>query len=245
MTLDSGTLKSGLDLSHIKSTIRPQDDLFRFMNGKWLDESEIPADRASDGAFYWLHQQAEQKVRQIIEEQADSKSASGTIAQKIGDLYQSFMDEAGVQALGIKPIAADLAKAQSFKDAKEFHQLLGELESRGFGGLFYAFVSTDHKDSTTNIIYLGQSGLSLPDEAYYREDTYAEIRTAFTAHIAKMYELAGLPNGQASAQLVLELETQIAASHWDQVKDRDATLTYNKKTFALISSEKKELIYFI
>jgi putative endopeptidase len=226
------SLKSGLDLSHINSAIRPQDDLFRFMNGKWLDESEIPADRASDGAFYWLYQQAEQQVRQIIEEQAASKSATGTIAQKIGDLYNSFMDEAGVQALGVKPIAADLASAQSFKDVKEFYQLLGEMEARGLGGLFYAYVSTDHMDSTANIIYLGQSGLSLPDEAYYREDTYADIRSAFTSHIAKMYELAGLPNGSASAKLVLELETQIAASHWDQVKDRDATLTYNKKTFA-------------
>ena len=225
------SLKSGLDLSHINSSVRPQDDLFRFMNGKWLDESVIPADRASDGAFYWLYEQAEKQVRQIIEDQAASKSAPGTIAQKIGDLYNSFMDEARANELGVKPIAAELAKAQSFKDSKEFHQLLGELEARGLGGLFYAYVTTDHMDSTQNIVYLGQSGLSLPDEAYYREDAYAEIRTAFTAHVAKMFALAGLANGEAAAKLVLELETQIAACHWDQVKDRDATLTYNKKSF--------------
>jgi putative endopeptidase len=226
------SLKSGLDLSHINSSVRPQDDLFRFMNGKWLDESEIPADRASDGAFYWLYEQAEKQVKQIIEEQAASKSASGSIAQKIGDLYNSFMDEARANELGIKPISAELTKAQSFKDAKEFHQLLGELEARGLGGLFYAYVTTDHMDSTQNIVYLGQSGLSLPDEAYYREDTYEEIRTAFTAHISKMFALAGLANGETAAKLILELETEIAASHWDQVKDRDATLTYNKKSFA-------------
>ena len=219
------SLKSGLDLSHINSSVRPQDDLFRFMNGKWLDESVIPADRASDGAFYWLYEQAEKQVRQIIEDQAASKSAPGTIAQKIGDLYNSFMDEARANELGIKPIAAELAKAQSFKDSKEFHQLLGELEARGLGGLFYAYVTTDHMDSTQNIVYLGQSGLSLPDEAYYREDAYVEIRTAFTSHIAKMFALAGLANGEAAAKLILELETEIAASHWDQVKDRDATLT--------------------
>jgi putative endopeptidase len=201
------------------------------MNGKWLDESVIPADRASDGAFYWLYEQAEKQVRQIIEDQAASKSAAGTIAQKIGDLYNSFMDEARANELGIKPIAAELAKAQSFKDSKEFHQLLGELEARGLGGLFYAYVTTDHMDSTQNIVYLGQSGLSLPDEAYYREDAYAEIRTAFAAHVAKIFELAGLANGEAAAKLVLELETQIASCHWDQVKDRDATLTYNKKSF--------------
>ena len=225
------SLKSGLDLSHINSSVRPQDDLFRFMNGKWLDESVIPADRASDGAFYRLYEQAEKQVREIIEEQAAIKSASGTIAQKIGDLYNSFMDEDRANALGVKPISDELTKAQSFKDSKEFHQLLGELEARGLGGLFYAYVTTDHMDSTQNIVYLGQSGLSLPDEAYYREDSYAEIRTAFTAHVAKMFELAGLANGEAAAKLVLELETQIASCHWDQVKDRDATLTYNKKSF--------------
>lgn len=225
------SLISGLDLSHINSSVRPQDDLFRFMNGKWLDESVIPADRASDGAFYWLYEQAEKQVRQIIEDQAASKSAAGTIAQKIGDLYNSFMDEARANELGIKPIAAEIAKAQNFKDSKEFHQLLGELEARGLGGLFYAYVTTDHMDSTQNIVYLGQSGLSLPDEAYYREDAYAEIRTAFTAHVAKMFSLAGLADGEVAAKLVLELETQIASCHWDQVKDRDATLTYNKKSF--------------
>jgi putative endopeptidase len=225
------SLKSGLDLSHINSSVRPQDDLFRFMNGKWLDESVIPADRASDGAFYWLYEQAEKQVRQIIEDQAASKSAAGTIAQKIGDLYNSFMDESRANELGIKPIAAELSKAQSFKDSTEFHKLLGELEARGLGGLFYAYVTTDHMDSTQNIVYLGQSGLSLPDEAYYREDAYVDIRAAFTSHIAKMFALAGLANGEAAAKLILELETEIAASHWDQVKDRDATLTYNKKSF--------------
>ena len=230
-------MKSGLDLSHIDQGIRPQDDLFRFMNGKWLKESTIPADRASDGAFYWLYEQAEKQVKQIILDQAASKAATGSNAQKIGDLYNSFMDEAGIEKLGLSPIADDLAKAAGIKTVDDFLKTLGEFEARGLSGLFYTYVSTDNKDSTKNIVYLGQSGLSLPDEAYYREDEYKEIRQAFLKHVEKMFELANLENPSQSAAQVLEIETQLAAYHWDQVKDRDAELTYNKKSF----SELKQL----
>ena len=230
-------MKSGLDLSHIDQGIRPQDDLFRFMNGKWLKESTIPADRASDGAFYWLYEQAEKQVKQIILDQAASKAATGSNAQKIGDLYNSFMDEAGIEKLGLSPIADDLAKAAGIKTVDDFLKTLGEFEARGLSGLFYTYVSTDNKDSTKNIVYLGQSGLSLPDEAYYREDEYKEIRQAFLKHVQKMFELANLENPSQSAAQVLEIETQLAAYHWDQVKDRDAELTYNKKSF----SELKQL----
>ena len=225
-------MKSGLDLSHIDQSVRPQDDLFRFMNGKWLKESKIPEDRASDGAFYWLYEQAEKQVKQIILDQAASKAAAGSNAQKIGDLYNSFMDEDGIEKLGLSPIADDLAKAADIKTVDDFLKTLGGFEARGLSGLFYTYVSTDNKDSTKNIVYLGQSGLSLPDEAYYREDEYKQIRQEFLKHVAKMFELAQLENPSQSAQEVLEIETQLAAYHWDQVKDRDAEATYNKKSFA-------------
>jgi len=225
-------MRSGLDLNHIDSAVRPQDDLFRFMNGKWLKESKIPEDRASDGAFYWLYEQAEKQVKQIILDQAASGAAAGSNAQKIGDLYNSFMDEAKAEQLGTTPIEKDLAAAASFKTADQFFQILGDLESRGLSGLFYSYVSTDNKDSTKNIVYLGQGGISLPDEAYYREDEYQEIRDAFLIHVEKIFDLAKLANGKAAAAQVLELETQIAACHWDQVKDRDAEATYNKKSFS-------------
>jgi len=225
-------MRSGLDLNHIDSAVRPQDDLFRFMNGKWLKESKIPEDRASDGAFYWLYEQAEKQVKQIILDQAASGAAAGSNAQKIGDLYNSFMDEAKAEQLGTTPIEKDLAAAASFKTADQFFQILGDLESRGLSGLFYSYVSTDNKDSTKNIVYLGQGGISLPDEAYYREDEYQEIRDAFLIHVEKIFDLAKLANGKAAAAQVLELETQIAACHWDQVRDRDAEATYNKKSFS-------------
>jgi putative endopeptidase len=201
------------------------------MNGKWLKESTIPEDRASDGAFYWLYEQAEKQVKAIILDQAASSAAAGSNAQKIGDLYNSFMDEGVVEKLGITPIAGELAKAAGIKTVDDFIKTLGDFEARGLSGLFYTYVSTDHKDSTENILYLGQGGLSLPDEAYYREDEYEQIRQAFLKHVQKMFELAKIENPSQAANQVLEIETEIAACHWDQVKDRDAQLTYNKKSF--------------
>lgn len=225
-------MKSGLTTEFIKSQTRPQDDLFRHVNGKWLDEAVIPADRSSDGAFYWLRELSEKRVRSIIEDLSQGTPEAGTVAQKIGDLYRSFMDESTIEKAGINPIREDLARAQAIGSVEQFLSVMGELESRGGAGLFYSFITTDNKESTKNIAYLGQSGLSLPDEAYYREDEYVDIRSAFLLHIERMFTLAGITEGGVHATRILELESEIASHHWDQVKDRDATATYNKFTFA-------------
>ena len=229
-------MRSGIDLKHIKASVRPQDDLYRHVNGTWIDSAEIPADRSSDGAFYQLYEQAELHVRQIIEELSAGASTPNSIPQKIGDLYRSFMDEARAQTLGLEPVANYLAKALAVKDVTQFHKTLGEFESLGLGGLFYQYITTDNMDSNSNIIYVGQSGLSLPDEAYYREEEFAEIRLALLAHIERMFTLAKIANPADHAKRIFDLETQIASHHWDQVRDRDATLTYNKMTIQELKS---------
>ncbi len=225
-------MKSGISTEYLKATTRPQDDLFRHVNGKWLDEAVIPADRSVDGAFTWLRELSEKRVRAIIEDLSKDVALPGSVAQKIGDLFRSFMAEEAIEAAGIDPIRDDLNRAQAITTRSEFLTVMGDFESRGGSGLFYSFITTDNKDSTRNIAYLGQSGLSLPDEAYYREDEYALIRSNYLLHIEKMFSLAGILNGAAHAERILALETEIAAHHWDQVKDRDATLTYNKFTNA-------------
>ena len=159
---------SGLFLEHIDPTIRPQDDLFRHINGGWIKSAQIPSDRSSDGAFYRLYEKSERDVRVIIEELAAGSHPQGTNAQKIGDLYKTFMDEGRINALGISPVQADIELALSVSDVTTFHQVLGDFERRGLGGFFYQAVEADKMDSNTNIAYIGQSGLSLPDEAYYR-----------------------------------------------------------------------------
>jgi len=218
---------SGLDSAHIDSSVRIQDDLYRHFNGAWLKEAVIPSDRSADGAFYALRDQSEAHVREIIE----SATGSGE-AQKIGDLYRSFMDTDAIEKLGTSVLTEDLAAINAITNATEFIATLARLEIGGLSGFFGAGIYTDAMDSTTNIIYLGQGGISLPDESYYREEQYAPIREAFLVHVAKMFELVGISGGADKARKIMDLETKIASAHWDQVKERDATLTYNKHSRA-------------
>ena len=220
-------MKSGIDTSFIDPTIRVQDDLFRHLNGTWLKTHEIPADRASDGVGYKLYEEAEAHVRAIIE-----GAASGSDSQKISGLYASFMDTQAIESLGASPIGRYLERVDQIETRSDFLRTLGEFEVDGFGGIFSAAIYTDHMDSLSNIIYLSQGGLSLPDEAYYREEQYESIRVAFLEHVAKMFELVGISQAEEHATRILALERNIAGSHWDQVRDRDATLTYNKFTRA-------------
>jgi putative endopeptidase len=206
------------------SEVRPQDDLFRHFAGRWLREYEIPADRASDGVSRELYDIAEVQVREIIE------TASGSAeAQKIGDLFKSFMDTDGIKARGLSPLTDELAAIDAITDLASFIATMGRLELGGIGGIFGAAVYADPMNSQKNIFHMGQGGISLPDESYYREEQFAPIRAAFVEHVAKMGALAGVP---LIADEILALETEIAGHHWDQVKDRDATLTYNKTTKA-------------
>ena len=225
------SLTSGIDSASLDPLVRPQDDLFRHYNGVWVREYEMPADRSSDGIFRKLHDEAEEQVRQIIE-----TSRGVGEAQKIGDLYKSFMDIDAIKARGISPIVDDLAAIDGITNLDEFITVMARLEMRGIGGIFGAAIYPDAMDSNTNILYIGQGGLSLPDESYYREEQFASIRTAFLDHVAKMCALVGIADGADVAKKILTLETEIATHHWDQVKDRDATLTYNKYSRAELES---------
>ena len=223
--------KSGIDLSHVDAAFAPGDDLYRHLNGGWLKSHQIPADRASDGVAYALHDEAEAHVREIIEG-AHLMSGAGADAQKIGDLYRSFMNTEAIEKLGTSPLAGDLAAIDAISTKSDFISTMSRLEMKGVGGIFGASIYTDAMDSETNIIYLSQGGLSLPDESYYREEQYAPIREAFLDHVVKMFALTGIAVGSDAAASILALETSIAACHWDQVRDRDATLTYNKHSRA-------------
>jgi putative endopeptidase len=224
--------KSGIFQGNFKSSIRPQDDLYRHVNGGWLDKAEIPSDRAADGAFYFLRDESEKNVRVIIEEIAAQGGATGSNAQKIADLYNDFMNESQVEDLDIAPISEDLEKAQSIANLEDFTRALGAFEGRGLGGFFNGWVTADASDPTTNIAYFYQGGLSLPDEAYYREEKHGELRGKLITHMERMFELAGIADGPAHARRVMELESEIASHHWDTVRSRDAVLTFNKKNFA-------------
>ncbi len=222
--------KAGVLTAHFDKGVRIQDDLFRHVNGAWLKTAEIPADRPADGAFHGLRDKAEADVRALIEATAASKDkAPGPEAQKVGDMYASFMDEERVERLGLKPISGLMEKIDAAGDKADVVGLIATLQRAGSHGLFMPYVDTDAKRSDQYIIYIAQDGLGLPDESYYREPKFESVRKAYLGHMAKMFALAGRPDPEGSAKSVMELETRLAKAHWDRVKSRDDTLTYNKK----------------
>jgi putative endopeptidase len=232
------TSKSGIDLSYVDADARPQDDLFGHVNGRWLAEYVMPADRATDGAFRSLYDRAEEQVRDLITEAAASGAAQGTDEQRIGDLYASFMDEQTVAANGLAPLLKELATIDAAQTPEALATVLGALQRTGVGGGTGAYVDTDSKNSTRYLLHFTQSGLGLPDESYYRDEQHAEILAAYPQHIAAMFGLVyGDGDHDDTAARIVALETKLAAAHWDVVKRRDADLTYNLRTLADLPAE--------
>jgi predicted metalloendopeptidase len=210
-------IRSGIDLSHVDSDARPQDDLFGHVNGRWLTEYEMPGDRATDGAFRSLYDRAEEHVRDLIVEAA-SAAAPGTDQQRIGDLYASFMDERAVADRGVQPLLDELATIDAVDTPEALAAVLGTLQRSGVGGGTGIYVDTDSKDSTRYLVHMSQSGLGLPDESYYRDEQHAEILAAYPRHIAAMFDLVygeePQPNEwQATAERIVALEAKLAAAH--------------------------------
>lgn len=231
------TGKSGIDLTHVDPRTRPQDDLFGHVNGRWLTEYEIPADRATDGAFRLLYDRAEEQIRDLITEAAASGAADGTDEQRIGDLYASFMDTQTIAERGLQPLLDELALIDAAPDADALEAVLGGLQRTGVGGGAGVYVDTDSKNSTRYLLHMGQSGIGLPDESYFRDEQHAEILAGYPVHIAKMFGLIYGGDHTDTAARIVALESKIAAAHWDVVKRRDADLTYNLRRFADLPAE--------
>ncbi|MFW0788234.1 M13 family metallopeptidase [Gordonia sp. CPCC 205333] len=227
---------SGIDLSFVDDSIRIQDDLFSHVNGKWLDSHVIPDDRSVDGAFHVLRDRAEENVRDIIIAASQADAASGSDECKIGDLYASFMDTSHIDALGIGPITEELEKIAAIDSTSALATRIGRLQRHGVGGLLGFYVDTDARNSDRYLVHVVQSGIGLPDESYYREEKHGQTREAYREHIAAVFALADIDDPAAAATTILDLETAIAATHWDVVRRRDAELSYNLLTYGEFTS---------
>jgi putative endopeptidase len=221
---------SGIDLSTIDHTVRPQDDLYQHVNGAWLKATEIPDDRPLEGTFTALRDGSEIAVRDIIEEAAAKGDAASGIERKIGDLYNSFMDEAAVEAKGMEPIRQRVAEVFATSSAAELVALAGRLFRADVGGLFYIYPAPDAGNPDRILLYTGQGGLGLPDESYYREEKFAPMVAAYAGHVKTMLGLAGVADADGASRRVVALETRLASHHWDNVTLRDPQKTYNLKT---------------
>ncbi|OBB66454.1 M13 family metallopeptidase [Mycobacterium sp. 852014-50255_SCH5639931] len=240
MTVEA--IRSGIDLSHVDANTRPQDDLFGHVNGRWLAEYEIPADRATDGAFRHLYDRAEEQVRDLIIEASETGAPPGTDQQRIGDLYASFLDEEAVERRGLQPLLDELATIDDAADPDALAAAVGALQRTGVGGGVALYIDTDAKNSARYLVHVTQSGIGLPDESYFREERHAEVLAAYPGHIARMFGLVygGTPDAHAeTAARIVALEGKLAAAHWDVVKRRDAELSYNLRTFADLQTEAK------
>ncbi len=224
---------SGIDRAEFDASIRAQDDFYRHVNGLWLKNNPVPADKSNYGSFTKLADDAEAQLKTIIEESAAKKNkAAGSDEQKVGDFYASFMDEARVETLGLKPLQAELARIDALTDRKALSGQIAHMAGLGIMVL-PAYIDTDAKDSSQYIFHVFQGGTGLPDRDFYLEDgePFAGIRIKYQAHIGNMLKLAGIENADKLAIAIFALEKQFAEKQWTKVESRDAEKTYNKFSF--------------
>jgi len=224
-------LVSGITQANIDTTVRPQDNFYQYTNGLWLKNSTIPGDKTAIGSFYDLRDDADNQVRAIIEELAKNQYLiAGSDEQKVGDLFNSFIDIETRNALGIKPITPLLKDIDSLKNKQDLARFFGQTQAIGLTTPFQFYISVDAKDSSRYATHVWQGGLGLPDKDYYfnEAERFVKLRKGYTQYIENMLTLAGLPNGKAAAKTIMKIETDLAKHQWTRVQSRDSEKRYNK-----------------
>jgi putative endopeptidase len=220
----------GFDAAGMDRSVSAGDDFYKFANGKWDETTPIPADRSSWGGFGVLRDLSDQRTRDIIQAAAATKAAPGTSAQKVGDYYRAFMDEAAIEAKGIAPVKPQLDQIAALRSASDLARWMGDANRLGITVPIGLQVEQDLKNNTIYSVYVGQSGLGLPDRDYYLVDSnpkFVEARAKYKAHIAKMLTLAGVADAEAKAQRIYDLEAKIAKTHWTRAESRQIDKLYN------------------
>ncbi len=231
-------LVSGIDVQYIDDGVRPQDDFYKHVNGKWLATTEIPADKATYGSFTQLRDDSEAHLRIIVEGLQTSAAAKDADQQKIADLYASFMNETVLNGLSFRPLDAEFAKVEALKDRKEIAGLIAHFNEIGVTAPYTPVVHQDAKDSTKYVFDLGQDGLGMPDRDYYllHDGKMEDARKEYGQYIEKMLTLAGDKTAIKDAKDILALETELAKVQWTKVENRDPVKTYNKFEFAKLGA---------
>ena len=229
-------LASGIATQYIDPSVRPQNDFYRYLNGKWLQTVQIPADQASWGSFDQLYENSLAELRGIIEkvsadgavQDADAKRSD---ARRIGDFYASFMDEARLEQLGFTPLKGELDRIAALKDKSELPALLAHLGKIGVNVPFDFGIHQDNKDSTRYVADIGQGGLAMPDRDYYLKDDdekLADAKAKYEQHVERTLALIGNPRAVFDAKSIVGFETEIAKLQWTKVELRDPIKAYNK-----------------
>jgi len=228
---DTGaTLVSGIDESAMDKSVRPQDDLFRYVNGTWLDNTPFPAEYASAGIGIMLFEKAQADVQAILLEAAAAGEQAAPGMRRLGDMYTSFMNEQLVEERGIAPLAPLFAEIDAIEDASGLARFFGRAQGLGISVPIGVYVFPDARNSSHNVAYMSQSGLGLPNRDYYlrEEAEYVEFRRKYVDYLARLFTLAGQQNGAERAAKILALETRVATDQWTPVQNRDPIATYNR-----------------
>ncbi len=223
-------LASGIDRSGFDAEVRPQDNLFLYVNGGWIARTEIPADKSNWGSFNILREESNRHQREIIERLAAEKDLpAGSEKKKIADLYASLMDEALANQLGAKPVQSELDLIGKISSPANLVAALAELETSGTVGPMVASIGVDSHNSLEYAVFLRQSGLGLPNRNYYLQEgaKFDEIRARYPRYIETLFKLAGLTDAQRRAEQVVALEMKLATAQWSPEDSRDATKTDN------------------
>ena len=214
----------GLDFAAMDRSVKPGDDFYRYVNGRWLSTTVIPPDRAEVGAYASLSVTARARVDVLL------KRAARSHGSKIGAFYSSYMDEAHVQALGTRPVEPTLTRIDRAPDRRTLTGVMADLQREGVTGLFASLVFADGGEPASNVIYLEQDGLGLPGRHFYVDNDAPSLagRRAYLDYVARLLALAGRSGSRARAEAVVAFEAEIARSHWDELQGRDQLKTYNR-----------------
>ena len=227
-------MRSGIDLQYVDSSVRSQDDVYEHLNGKWLRNYQLPPDKGAVGSFTVVQDKTEEQLRSIVDGLDQAAASQDPDANKLADLYASYMNEAQLETLGIKPLLAEFAAIDALKDSNAVPSLMAHMIEIGAGAPFALQINLDARNSAQYAVILYQSGLGLPDRDYYLKDDakLKEARLAYRAHIEKMLGMAGQAKAAQSSAAILDLETSLAKIQWTRVEDRDPIKTYNKTALA-------------
>ncbi|HEX4377331.1 MAG TPA: M13 family metallopeptidase [Steroidobacteraceae bacterium] len=229
-TSAADAVRSGIDLQYLDSSVRPQDDLYRYVNGKWLDSAEIPPDRARFGTSDHLTDQTLDHLHTILDGLQTALDAGDADQPKLATLYASFMDEKKADKLRLKPLKAELARIDSLRSVNDIPSLMAHLNRIGVPAPYAPQVHLDARDSRRYVFDISQDGLGLPDRDYYllEDARFVQIRSQYLAYMQTMLQMAGDRDAAAEAQNILTLETSLAKAQWNRVDNRNPVRTYNK-----------------
>ena len=229
---DTTDLQPGFDPTDLATDTRPQDDFFAYANGPWLERTEIPAEYSRYGVMDIVNRRTEEQLRELIDQVAQKENlAQGSDAQKIADLYRDFMNLDRTEELGVAPLADEFARIEKLRTHDDVITWFGHALTAGIKAPVNFYVDADAGDPERALAYLWQDGIGLPDRDYWLEDSekLAAVRTEYVAHIERMFELAGWPDGSRAAGDIAKLERRIAEAHWTSVQNRDRQRIYTNQ----------------